>query len=241
MLGCGMSPETAKQVDMFPGEAVDTRTPRQKKLDKHALLPIQTPMFPGQGDLIQIGGTVRPKMEWDGDTTVETLRLQLEDTRTDEEIERERIRAEQSLIVPMFPDEMGAADGEPTDGEAEDDEAAIEPLSLEERITAATEELYAICLDMSQTVAATPDVLKSQAVCLAIATLQAQSAGVDPATITKFLTMAGQSQPQTINTTHHTPSSAGPRRRRATTNHASHYPTSRMHLRNRLARLAGNH
>ncbi len=235
-----MSHETAKQVDMFTGESVDTRTPRQKKLDKRATLPTQTPMFPGRGDLIELDGTAHPKMEWEGDTTVEALRLQLEDTRTDEEIERERIRAEQSLIMPMFPEETGTPDNEPTDREGDDDETATEPLSLEERITAATEELYAICLDMSQTVAATPDVLKSQAVCLAIATLHAQSAGVDQTTITKFLTMAGQSQPQSINTPRQTSTTAGARRRRATTNHASHYPTSRMHLRNRLERLRGN-
>jgi hypothetical protein len=239
----GTELEQPQQYEMFTGALRDRRTPGQKKRYRQAKLPQPISMFPNRGDLIQMDGTARPKLQWGSDIPPETLTLESGDIRPEDVIERERIRAEIALIAPMFPDDSGdnSEEDEETTDEDEGSDEGDKTHSYEERCAAATEELYAICLDISQTIAATPDVLQSQAMCLALATLEAHTKGVDQATITKLLKMTQSARPQPLNQWRKPPSTEAQRTRRTISNEASYYPTSKLHLKQRMERLRTNH
>lgn len=83
---------------MFSGELVDTRTRRQKKLDKQREQPRQIEMF-SQRDVAQFGVNPRPLLPLSPNTK---LLLIPEDPRTAEEIERDIQRAAEEQTKPMF-------------------------------------------------------------------------------------------------------------------------------------------
>ena len=83
---------------MFSGELVDTRTRRQKKLDKQREQPRQIEMF-SQRDMAQFGVKANPIMPLSGNVK---LLLIPEDPRTPEEIERDIQRAAEEQTRPMF-------------------------------------------------------------------------------------------------------------------------------------------
>src|SRR5690554_6618676 len=94
------SKEIPKQFDMFTGELVDTRTRRQKQLDRECNLPRQIEMF-SQRDIAQFGVKANPTMPLSGNVK---LLLIPEDPRTEEEIERDIQREAERRTVSMFDD-----------------------------------------------------------------------------------------------------------------------------------------
>ncbi len=87
------------QYALFSGELVDTRTATQKQADLQREQPQQTQMF-RQRDVAQFGVRARPQMSLSPHTK---LVLIAEDPRTEEEIERDRLRQAQELTTAMFP------------------------------------------------------------------------------------------------------------------------------------------
>ena len=94
------SKEIPQQFDMFSGELVDTRTRRQRKLDRERDLPRQIEMF-CQRDVAQFGVKANPTMPLSGNVK---LLLIPEDPRTEEEIERDIQREAERRTVAMFGD-----------------------------------------------------------------------------------------------------------------------------------------
>lgn len=85
------------QSDLFTGEWVDTRTRRQKQLDRERGQLRQTEMF-SQREVAQFGVRARPQM----DVHPGRLRLVMEDPRTPDEKEADLMREAQRLTQPMF-------------------------------------------------------------------------------------------------------------------------------------------
>ena len=83
---------------MFTGELVDTRTRRQKRLDRERDQPQQMEMF-SQRDVAQFGVRANPTMPLSGNVK---LLLIPEDPRTEEEIERDVQREAERRTVAMF-------------------------------------------------------------------------------------------------------------------------------------------
>jgi hypothetical protein len=100
--------EIPLQRDMFTGKLVDTRTPKQKRNAKRREQPQQREMF-SQRELAQFGVKANPKMPLSPKTRLE---LAMEDPRSEEEKERDRMKAAQALTHPLFGDQ------EATDGNA---------------------------------------------------------------------------------------------------------------------------
>jgi hypothetical protein len=76
-----MGKEIPRQIDMFTGDLVDTRTRKQKKKAKEQQGPKQTEMF-SQRELAQFGVDSFPKLPLSPKTRIE---LMIEDHRTEEE------------------------------------------------------------------------------------------------------------------------------------------------------------
>ncbi len=83
---------------MFSGELVDTRTRRQKKLDREREQPKQMEMF-SQREVAQFGVNAHPLLPLSPKTK---LLLIPEDPRTEEEIERDIQRAAEERTYQMF-------------------------------------------------------------------------------------------------------------------------------------------
>ena len=81
-----MPKEVPLQVDMFSGELVDNRTPKQKKKAKEQDQPQQIEIF-SQRELAQFGVKAHPKLPISPKTRIE---LAIEDSRSEEEIARDR-------------------------------------------------------------------------------------------------------------------------------------------------------
>ena len=73
--------EPALQLDLFTGESVDNRSPKQKRLAKVQDKPQQAMMF-SQRDMAQFGVEAHPKLPLSPKTRLE---LMIEDHRTEEE------------------------------------------------------------------------------------------------------------------------------------------------------------
>lgn len=99
-----MSPESPRQVNMFTGELDDTRTRKQKKLDRERALPKQQEMF-SQREIAQFGVNPNPLLPLSPNTR---LLLIPEDPRTPKEIEQARLNEANRRTYAMFrgsPDE----------------------------------------------------------------------------------------------------------------------------------------
>jgi hypothetical protein len=194
-----MPAETPLQVDMFTGALVDTRTAAQKQRDAAIIIPRQMEMF-SQRELAQYVPLPRMSLP---DTA--TLMLVAEDPRTDEERERDRERAARKLTRSLF--EEDAEKSSATDDGEEDivtDAVEAAPHNTEERKRAACRELEKVIADITQTIAATPDVLRAQSMWLALATVEAHTAGLDSASIVGMLKrLESNAQKPTIIATNH--------------------------------------
>lgn len=93
-----MSPESARQRNMFTGEWDDTRTRRQKRLDREREQPKPLEMFSPR-EIAQFGVKAHPLMPLLANTK---LLLISEDPRTPEEIERDTQLAAEENTKPMF-------------------------------------------------------------------------------------------------------------------------------------------
>ncbi len=93
-----MTTEVPLQVDMFSGEEVDTRTSKQKRTDSAKQKPQQAELF-SQRDIAQFGVVAHPHMPISEKTQ---LALQVEDHRTEEEIERDIQREAERNTYQMF-------------------------------------------------------------------------------------------------------------------------------------------
>ncbi len=98
-----MTPEVPLQRDMFTGELVDTRTKTQKKKDREQNALKQMQMFKTP-EIVQNVRTTSPYTEWLEDTPSPPLVLEVQDVRTQEEIERDLERQAQENTVPLFGD-----------------------------------------------------------------------------------------------------------------------------------------
>lgn len=97
------------QIDLFSGEPVDTRSDYQRKKDKERTAPQQTQMFKTP-EMVQFG--VRTKSayrDWIDQATAPPLVLQMIETRTPEQIERDLMREAEKLMTPLFPVEESAS------------------------------------------------------------------------------------------------------------------------------------
>src|SRR5690242_11080501 len=96
-----MSKETLPlQYDLFSGELVDNRTEYQKRKDNERNSPRQLQMF-ATPDTVQFGVSARP---WLKDAPQPQLVLEIQETRTPEEIERVLRRKAENETVPLFGD-----------------------------------------------------------------------------------------------------------------------------------------
>jgi hypothetical protein len=90
------------QFDLFSGELVDTRSDYQKKKDRERTAPQQIQMFKTT-EMVQFGA--KPKSayrEWLDQATAPPLMLEMQETRTPEEIELDRLREAQRQMQPLF-------------------------------------------------------------------------------------------------------------------------------------------
>jgi len=90
--------EIHRQIDMFTGELVDTRTRRQKEQDKEREQPKQAEMF-SQKEIAQFGVNPRPLLPISPTTK---LGLIFEDPRTEEEKEQDRQREAEARTYQLF-------------------------------------------------------------------------------------------------------------------------------------------
>lgn len=103
------------QYDLFSGELVDTRSDYQKKKDRERTAPQQIQMFKTP-EMVQFGA--KPKSayrEWLDQATAPPLMLEMQETRTPEEIERDRLREAQKQMKPLFEGEAETSDPSPTE------------------------------------------------------------------------------------------------------------------------------
>ena len=92
---------------MFSGEWVDTRTPRQRRLDARREAPQQAEMF-SQRELAQFGVRANPKFPV---TPFTEMALWVQDPRTEEEKARDLQRRIAAQTHPLFrPAEAGDAE-----------------------------------------------------------------------------------------------------------------------------------
>lgn len=88
------------QADLFTGELVDTRSRDQRRADRDRQQPQQQLLF-SQREIAQFGVRANPVMPF----SPGKLKLISEDTRSEDEIEQERLREAQRQTVPMFDDQ----------------------------------------------------------------------------------------------------------------------------------------
>ena len=106
--------EPVLQLDLFTGESVDNRTPKQKRLARQQDKPQQAMMF-SQRDMAQFGVEAHPKLPISPKTRIE---LMIEDHRTEEEkaaaIQEEALKQNYRLFEEGSPTEQSPV-GEPVD------------------------------------------------------------------------------------------------------------------------------
>jgi len=97
-----ITPELPLQPDMFSGKLADIRTRTQKKRDKATTVPQQNFMF-SQKDIAQFGVNSHPQLPVSENTNI-AMKLEREDPRTPEEIERDLQREAEKNTHKLFAD-----------------------------------------------------------------------------------------------------------------------------------------
>ena len=92
------------QFDLFSGELVDSRSAYQKRKDKNRDAPQQLLMFK-TSEIVQYGISARP---WLNDAPRPQLVLEIQETRTPEEIERDLMREAQKYTVSFLDDSVSS-------------------------------------------------------------------------------------------------------------------------------------
>jgi hypothetical protein len=90
------------QIDMFTGERVDTRTRAQKRRDRERYQLKQLPMFDSSTEVELMRTQWKPLTMTTRSGKPLELSLMMEDPRTGEEIEAERMRAAEEQTYPML-------------------------------------------------------------------------------------------------------------------------------------------
>jgi hypothetical protein len=93
-----MSVEVPLQYDLFTHELVDTRSDHQRRLDREREQPRQQELFP-LTEVVQFGQRARP---WLANVPIAPLTLEIQDLRTEEERDRDEMRAAEQLTQPLF-------------------------------------------------------------------------------------------------------------------------------------------
>jgi hypothetical protein len=119
------------QHDMFSGELVDTRSSAQKKKDRARTIPQQTQMFKTP-EMVQVGRqTNATRRAWLDKSTAPPLVLEVIETRTPEEIERDLQREIEAHTYHLFSDHPEfyeqSQDTEPLNGD--EDEIGDTPIA----------------------------------------------------------------------------------------------------------------
>jgi hypothetical protein len=114
-----MPAEIPLQHDMFTGELVDTRTRQQKRRDRARELPQQVAMFDTRTTLELARSKHRHFDLTTQDGRPLALALMMQDPRTEEEVEADRMQAAQAMTVPMFAHSPPGETGQPAPSEAE--------------------------------------------------------------------------------------------------------------------------
>jgi hypothetical protein len=97
-----MSKEVPLQYDMFSGGLVDNRTSRQKKQQRQQIQPKQIEMFTPR-EVLQFGVKARPTMPLVTEKGMPVgMKLEIQDPRTEEEKEWDRMKAAERQTHPMF-------------------------------------------------------------------------------------------------------------------------------------------
>jgi hypothetical protein len=90
--------EEARQYDMFSGDLVDTRSRAQRRRDTTAALPSQGELF-SQREIAQFGVSANPQMPLSPKTRLE---LAIDDPRSEEEKDRDRMKAAEASTYGLF-------------------------------------------------------------------------------------------------------------------------------------------
>ncbi|MBL8152774.1 MAG: hypothetical protein JNM70_01220 [Anaerolineae bacterium] len=175
-----MPVEVPLQYNLFTGEAVDNRTRAQRERDREREQPVQMLMF-SQRDIAQTDVNPHPRM----DASPGPLKLILEDLRTDEEKEADLLRQAQASTIDLFAVVTPAViEAEEIEGEKLLIPEAPTPKDAR---TAALKNLENAIEDITNTLAASPEVLRAQTIWLATALVEAQRAGIDAEVIAGLL------------------------------------------------------
>lgn len=167
---------------MFSGEWKDVRSRTQKQLDHERELPQQQEMF-SQSEFAQYVNP-HPRMPFYPD---EELELIIQDPRTDEEIESDRLEAELAAISPMFPEKSDLYGGASSIGH----ELFAEGIEIDEQEDIAAAELGAeppkidlylelvqLCEEQAETLWITPTYGERYTAQIATTVLLAKEAGL---------------------------------------------------------------
>jgi hypothetical protein len=101
-----MTPEVPLQGQLFTGELIDTRSPRQKQVEQRLVQPRQSELFSAR-DVAHFGVNSRPLLPLGPGTT---LRLTSEDPRTPEEKERDAEQQAQEQTYQLFDQTLTVSD-----------------------------------------------------------------------------------------------------------------------------------
>ena len=190
------SPETPLQIDLFTGEAIDTRTREQRQRDRERTAPVQAEMF-SQRAVAQFGVTSRPMMPLSPGKLV----LIREDPRTEEEIERDRLRAAEDQTFHLFENEPPDKSSDsttvftpvemqilapPEEDEEDTDELEDTSLPPESPLTkwVAYQALIAAIAEATRTLESSELVRIAQEISVSLATHNAKRAGLTEAEMT---------------------------------------------------------
>lgn len=102
-----MNKEIPLQRDLFTGELVDSRSPKEKRLDRERAQPEQVELF-SQREVAQFGVSAHPKIPLSPKTRLELI---AEDPRSEEEREADKRSDMEDKNYQLFP-LVGAGDGD---------------------------------------------------------------------------------------------------------------------------------
>ncbi len=126
------------QFDLFSGELVDSRSAYQKRKDKNRDAPQQLLMFKTP-EIVQYGVSARP---WLNDAPRPQLVLEIQETRTPEEIERDLMREAQKYTASFIDDpapslpEVAVVSKYPASGVIFDAQSSSRPIGLRTQLRA---------------------------------------------------------------------------------------------------------
>lgn len=195
------------QHDMFSGELVDTRSSAQKRKDRERTNPQQTQMFKTP-EMVQIGKpTNAAYREWLDQSTAPPLVLEVIETRTPEEVERDEQRAIEAQTYNLFPNHPEfyeqTGDTEPVNGDEDNTEAdifsGIEKRTPESSKVTIYFDLVRLAEENAETLWIAPPYETAYLTQIATTVLEAQAIGLTEPEITAAIQI-GQHRGSTLKT-----------------------------------------